>query len=67
MSVSVQAASTFLTSLPKVLFETRVSQSGEWSYDVTPDGQRFVINAAVGDTTPAPIIVILNWTIGLPR
>jgi len=67
MSVSVQAASTFLTSLPKVLFETRMSQNGLWGYDVTPDGQRFVISLAAGESTPAPIHVILNWTAGLPR
>jgi len=67
MSVAVQATSTFRTPLPKILFESRVSQKGEWSYDVTPDGQRFVINVAVGDSTPAPINVILNWTAALPR
>jgi len=67
MSVAVQTRSTFRASLPKFLFESRVSQKGEWSYDVTPDGQRFVINVAVGDSAPAPINVILNWTAALPQ
>jgi Tol biopolymer transport system component len=65
MSVSVQAASMFLASLPKVLFKTRMSQNGEWGYDISPDGHRFAISMAVGDSTPAPITIILNWTSGL--
>ena len=67
MSVSVQAASTLRTSVPKALFDTHMSQNGEWGYDVTPDGQRFVISVPVGDATPAPISIILNWTAGLRR
>jgi hypothetical protein len=35
-------------------------------YDVTPDGQRFLINAQPADAGP-PITVVLNWTAGLNR
>jgi hypothetical protein len=29
-------------------------------YDVSPDGQRFLVNTAV-ERDPAPITVVLNW------
>jgi len=31
-------------------------------YDVTSDGQRFLLTAATGRTLDTPITVILNWT-----
>lgn len=67
MSVSVQATPLFRTSVPRALFDTRMSQNGEWAYDVTPDGQRFVISVPVGDPSPAPITIILDWTAALRR
>ena len=30
-------------------------------YDVTPDGQRFLLNQHVADATDAPITVVVNW------
>jgi hypothetical protein len=35
-------------------------------YDVSPDGERFLVNTAVERDT-APITVILNWTAMLRR
>lgn len=32
------------------------------SYDVTPDGQRFIVNVVPDDATSPPITVITNWT-----
>ena len=32
------------------------------NYDVSPDGQRFVVNTAVSGQTTAPITLIVNWT-----
>ncbi|MFN7929707.1 MAG: protein kinase [Blastocatellia bacterium] len=53
---------------PKVLFKTRMltsmTQSGI-EYDVTADGQRFLIGTQVGE--PSPVSVILNWTEGLKK
>ena len=48
-------------SVPKPLFDTRASQNGEWSYDVTRDGQLFVVSVPMGEPAPAPIVVVLNW------
>jgi hypothetical protein len=52
---------------PHVLFPVRLSRSGLWNYDVTPDGQRFAMNLALGDDLPKPISVVLNWALALPR
>ena len=40
---------------------------GTTKYDVTRDGQRFLVNSAVDPGTAEPIFVVLNWTAGLPR
>lgn len=61
MSVSVQRGTVLRTSSPKALFTTRVSHNGEWAYDVTPDGQRFVFSVPMSDSPPAPIQIVLNW------
>ena len=37
-----------------------------YPYDVSPDGQRFVVNALMADTTATAITLVLNWTDGLP-
>ncbi len=31
-------------------------------YDVSADGQRFLINLAVGEESSAPITLVQNWT-----
>jgi serine/threonine protein kinase/Tol biopolymer transport system component len=67
MVVSVDTHKMFNHGVAKVLFETRVSQNGVWGYDVTPDGQRFVVSIPAGDAAPAPIAVVLNWTTALPK
>jgi eukaryotic-like serine/threonine-protein kinase len=59
MAVKINAG-TFET--PKALFKTRlltgIIQTGI-EYDVTADGQRFLIGTQVGE--PTPVSVILNW------
>jgi serine/threonine protein kinase/Tol biopolymer transport system component len=52
------------------LFRTRLQPIGSQItgfsafYDVTPDGQRFLINGPPADPGP-PMTVVLNWTAGL--
>jgi Tol biopolymer transport system component len=36
-------------------------------YDVTRDGQRFLLNVPVEDAPTPPITVVLNWTAGLKK
>jgi serine/threonine protein kinase len=51
----------FLQS-PQPLFQTRARYTGERSYDVSADGQRFLINDMVLDQPVSPIVMVLNWT-----
>ena len=34
---------------------------GDWRYDVTPDGERFLVTVPSSDETASPIHVIVNW------
>jgi hypothetical protein len=65
MAVSVKTSgATFEQGAPKALFKTRMLtgliQSGI-EYDVTADGQRFLIGTMVGEANASPVSVILNW------
>jgi serine/threonine protein kinase len=48
------------------LFQTRAARTGK-SYDISPDGQRFLINSAVDTSSSSPIVLVVNWTAGLKR
>jgi hypothetical protein len=55
------------TGAPRALFTAPVPGGGfinPFRYDVTPDGQKFLIDAVATDeaaTRPLPITVVLNW------
>ena len=40
---------------------------GTLSWDVSTDGQRFLINAPVTKSSAIPLSLVLNWTAGLKR
>jgi hypothetical protein len=70
MSSSVKTGGTeFEFAAPKALFKTHMMS---WTinfheYDVSPDGQRFLIGTLIGDAkAPAPT-VILNWMAELKK
>jgi hypothetical protein len=69
MAVGVDGSSdTFKAGVPEPLFEPRVGAiSGDSPYDVAADGRRFLINAVVEETVPAPVTVVMNWTADLRR
>jgi eukaryotic-like serine/threonine-protein kinase len=46
---------------PQELFETRAQRLGLPTYDVTANGQRFLINAAAGAEGAPSITVVMNW------
>ena len=47
---------------PRVLFPFTSSAVGRESYDVAPDGKRFLISSSVSsEISDAPITVVLNW------
>jgi eukaryotic-like serine/threonine-protein kinase len=57
VSVPVETAGgVFRTGTPRPLFKT----AEEASYDVTADGQRFLVNRTVSENDP-PVSVIVNW------
>jgi hypothetical protein len=43
------------------LFRTQRVPSPNWSFDVSPDGSRFLINSLMQPSTPEPITVVVNW------
>ena len=47
---------------PQLLFQTRPVPKSWNLYDVTPDGQRFLVNLPLEWTSAVPITVVTNWT-----
>ena len=46
---------------PQALFQTRARYTGERAYDVSANGQRFVINTMVLDQPVSPLVIMVNW------
>jgi hypothetical protein len=72
MAVPVKAGATFEAGTPETLFQTRtyglaLSATYSQQYDVTPDGQRFLLNVDVSDVNAAPLTVVLDWTAALQK
>jgi hypothetical protein len=65
MTVAVRATATFEAGSPVALFQTHrrqaVSSNEVFSYDVSGDGQRFLIITKVDEANAAPLSVFLNW------
>ena len=57
---------SFNVGAVKPLFETR-STGVRSRFDVSADGQRFLINTAEAQAAQAPITVVLNWTAALKK
>jgi dipeptidyl aminopeptidase/acylaminoacyl peptidase len=51
---------------PHVLFQARFRGNAA-PYDVTADGQRFLVNRTVEDSGPAPLTLLVNWPALLTR
>ncbi len=65
MSVTIQPGNPPTFGAPRPLFKTRLTLSGEIEqYDVTADGQRFVMLVPTHDPPPAILNVVLNWQNG---
>ncbi|MGH9389039.1 MAG: hypothetical protein ACRD1Z_05435, partial [Vicinamibacteria bacterium] len=65
MAVQVETKPSFQLSKPEILFEGRFEGATGWfgyaNYDVTPDGQRFLMIRAEEESAPTRIHVVLNW------
>jgi Tol biopolymer transport system component len=61
MAVEVRAlGDTFTLGAAKALFETRPMRGGT-AYDVTGDGQRFLVNTLVQAQSSVPLTLVVNW------
>jgi hypothetical protein len=50
------------------LFDTRLYDGGmAYEYDVTADGQRFLVNTNVAGASSTPLTVIVNWDAALKK
>jgi eukaryotic-like serine/threonine-protein kinase len=73
MSVSVKAGPGGLeTGEPQPLFLLQLGTQGEipWvsrPYDVSPDGQRFLVIRRAADAEPERAVVVTNWTAALTK
>jgi eukaryotic-like serine/threonine-protein kinase len=66
MAAEVKNAAGFEAGPPAPLFVTHprqpLSAMDFFSYDVTADGQKFLVNTKMDTTSSAPLSVILNWS-----
>jgi eukaryotic-like serine/threonine-protein kinase len=71
MAVPVKTGNTFEAGPAVSLFQTharqRISTTDAFSFDVSADGQKFLINTSLEEGRPAPLSVILNWASELER
>jgi serine/threonine-protein kinase len=65
MAVEVETEPSFKLSRPKVLFEGNYAGDIEWfgyaNYDVSEDGQSFLMIRTEEESAPARIHVVQNW------
>jgi serine/threonine protein kinase len=64
MVVATTVGPAFEAGTPAMLFETNVRDLGFTfgkRYDVTPDGQRFVVDELIGRGKPSALTVVVNW------
>jgi Tol biopolymer transport system component len=70
MTVPVQPSSArFASGAPVSLFKVPMASKlliGR-DYDVSPDGQRFLVGTVVGNAQSTPVTIVLNWPAGLKK
>lgn len=60
--VPIQTAPAFSAGNPTKVFDTRYVTGGTGRpYDVSPDGQRFLMIKAAGTEHAPSMVVVLNW------
>jgi eukaryotic-like serine/threonine-protein kinase len=68
MAVDVNTSGgTVQLGIPKALFRASMlggtggATTSSWRWDISPDDQRFLINAALDDAATSPLTLLLNW------
>jgi serine/threonine protein kinase len=65
MAVEVRASPpTFQAGIPKALFKTHLRPPPGRQFDVTADGERFLVNLRPGDQPSDPVTLVQNWAAG---
>jgi serine/threonine-protein kinase len=70
MAVAIEPEPELSVGTPRLLFEGRFLPGPIWAprnYDISPDGQRFLMIKREHDLVPTELIVILNWFEELKR
>jgi hypothetical protein len=67
MAVPISNGPTLEAGIPVPLFETRSRLSQPGRYDVTPDGQKFLVVTRVAEREIPPVAVVVNWMAGLKK
>jgi serine/threonine protein kinase/Tol biopolymer transport system component len=71
MAVAVKTVASFEAGPPVALFQTQrrqpISALDVFSYDVSGDGQRFLIATKVDEANAAPLSILLNWASGIGK
>jgi Tol biopolymer transport system component len=66
MAAAVNEGPPFEAGVATPLFQTRrrerISATDLFSYDVSADGQRFLVNSDVGEVASSPLNLVLHWT-----
>ena len=67
MAATVSTEGSFSSGTPAPLFQLHgrphVSSTDQYTYDVTKDGQRFLVNRFVKTDRPTPLTIVLNATV----
>jgi eukaryotic-like serine/threonine-protein kinase len=63
MAVGVKAGATFEAEAPLALFDAHIREDPDRHFDVSADGQRFLITMPLGDDSTPPITLVQNWTV----
>jgi hypothetical protein len=65
-AVEVAAGESFQAGTPRPLFSTRIVRN-PFYYDVTPEGQKFVVNELDSADESEPITLVVDWTATLEK
>jgi hypothetical protein len=68
--VDVTPGPPFKVGVPKALFQIRALGANDLigsAWDVSPDGQRFLVNTASEQQSVAPLTVLTNWQAKLKK
>ena len=59
--------SSFEVGTSVMLFEARVRMHATLQYDVSRDGQRFLLNQEIQGASAEPVTLLQNWDVKLPE